>query len=487
MSLPSALREGLERSASPAGRARRASLARVLPGDWESPPDPAETQALDLLAGGTRSILVTGQQAGLLLGPFLLLSKCLALLALARRVEQAGQPRPLTLFWLEGNDHDWREAARPGRPLPEDWSAPCPVEAEGRPVGRVEPDSGWWAEQRTPLRPLLDSLDPGLAGHVEAAWRGGLCGHTRRLLRALFAEQGLLILDPSTPALRRLAAPFLDRLQEEGSALAQDLLDQTETLRQAGARTPVRVDDRPPCFVEDVDGLRRRLEPGERRPGEECSPTALTRPLLQDWLLEPAAALLGPSEHAYMAQAARARRRLGLIEPLPLPRPTLQLARREDWIRLRDAGLDPWLPPQPGQVWPEDWLQGLEGGGELSSSLTRLESAGAELLGLCAVGGRAELAGLGKRQEALLEQLRAALWTAHKARHKEQLRGLHALAAWQDGAAGPQERRVNALALLSRMGGLPVLEGLLRELDPLQPVQQRFLCDPRTGEALAAS
>jgi hypothetical protein len=213
-------------------------------------------------------------------------------------------------------------------------------------------------------------------------------------------------------------------------------------------------------------------------PVERFSPNVLTRPLLQDWLLEPAAALLGPSELAYTAQVETARARLELPHPLPLARPTVQLIRRADHAKLRAAGLDPWSPPQPGSPWPEDLLLGLAGGPELAVRLRELEQARAGIRALCAAAGRPDLEQLGRRHEGLAEQIRQAHWTAHKAGHKDSLRRLHALAAWQDGPDSPQERRVNALALLARMGGPAVLTGLRRELDPLAAGQQRFICDP---------
>ncbi|MFA7331372.1 MAG: bacillithiol biosynthesis BshC [Candidatus Delongbacteria bacterium] len=480
MSLPSALNASLARPLSPAGRERRAALAPLLAAQWESAPDAAEARALDRL-GHAGSLLVSGQQAGLALGTFLLLSKCTALLALADRVEAAGHARPLTVFWLEGNDHDWREAASPGRPLPEGWSAPAPAGAEGHPVSRIVPDTAWWAGQQAALAPVLEGLDEPLGDGLRAALRGSLVEHTRRLLRGLFAGSGLLVLDPADPALRALAAPFARRLQEHAAGLGADLRARTDELKRQGRRTPVEVDERPPWFTEDEAGRRRRAEPGESVPAERFSPNVLTRPLLQDWLLEPAAALLGPSELAYTAQAETARARLELPAVLPLARPTVQLIRRADHSALRSAGLDPWNPPQPGQPWPEELLLGLPGGSELAARLALLEQARAEIGGLCAAAGRPDLEQLGRRQEALAEQIRQALWTAHKAGHKDTLRRLHGLAAWQDGPDSPQERRLNALALLARLGGPAVLAGLRRELDPLAAGQQRFVCDPMGG------
>jgi hypothetical protein len=208
MSLWPAILDALQRPASADGRARRAALAPLLGIPGETPADAAEIQALELLAAGERAVLVSGQQAGLCLGPFLLLSKCLGLLALADRAEAAGVPRPLTIFWLEGNDHDWREAATPGRPLPDGWSAPCPTGGEGRSVGQVTAPDEWWTSQRTALAPLVGSLDPELSRAMESTRQGSLTDHSRQLLRTLFAGPCANWPHPSCSACRTTEASW---------------------------------------------------------------------------------------------------------------------------------------------------------------------------------------------------------------------------------------------------------------------------------------
>lgn len=472
---PDALRSALGHRADPVAPERRAALAAAL-ATQHPQPDAAESRALELLAQGRVPVLMTGQQAGLAGGLFLTLSKLLGLLALADRAERQTGQRPPCVFWLEANDHDWREAATPGFPQPEGWHAPRPAGAEGRPVGHIVPDSAWWEARRDELAALSSGLDAELAALLRSSLTGSLADHTRRLLRGLFAGSGLLVLDPSRPELRTLAAPFMEEVRSLGREVGEALARETEALRRAGRATPVVVDEQPPWFAEDEMGRRMRAEWDGREDAVRLSPGALLRPLLQDWLLDPAAVLLGPTEHAYTAQAAGARRLLGLGEPVPLRRPTLQLCARVDAEAFRAAGLDPFSPPPPGSPWPKEWLLQLPGAEVLERRLARLDEAAAALAGLCREAGRTDLETLAARQEALAGQIRQGLWTAHKAAHKSLLKDLHSRAAWQDGTT-PQERRVNALALLARPGGRPVLEWLRRELDPFGTERQRFICD----------
>jgi hypothetical protein len=463
------------------GRARRRGLAALLeswPGDSG---DDAEQAARADLAEGGAPLLTSGQQAGLAGGVALTLWKALALVAAADRVEAAGGRRPLCLFWVEGNDHDWEEAARPGWPSTQ--AAPCPADQLGASVGRIDLPATWWREREPELAPLLADWPPAGQAALRATLTGSLARHTALLLHSLLPGSGLLVLDPSLPGLRRLAAPFVERLQQHERAVIDALRRDTAALLAAGHPAPVQVDERPPWFTEDGVGHRRRAEPGEAVPAERFSPNALTRILLQDWLLQPAASFLGPGEQAYHAQVAGASSLLGLDKALRLPRPRLQLSRLGDAAAWRALGADPWVPPQAGGVWPLDLLQRLPGGGELDERLRRLAAAQAELLALGA-SGRGDQEQLRRRLEALGAQLRQSLIEAHKAAHRGALRDLHQRGAWQDGAAGPQERRINTLALVGRMGGAAILPDLRRRLDPFAAGQQRFRCDPATGTVL---
>ena len=466
-------------------RARRSHLAAALR-DWPgSVRDDAEESAWRQLGDGEAPVLVAGQQAGLAGGAALTLWKTLALTVAADRLEEQTGVRPVCVFWVEGNDHDWDEAATPGWPL-KGWTAPRPAGAEERPVGRIELPESWWRGQAAQLESLLEAWPESERERMAGAWTGSLTRHTALLLRRLLPGSGILALDPSLPALREVAAPFALELQAREAGLVRALATDTERLRGAGLPTPVQVDERPPWFHEDEEGRRRRALPGARVPVERFSPGVLTRVLLQDWLLTPAASFLGPTELAYHAQAVAAGRLMGLPRTLRLPRPQVQLLSHVDGQAWPQDTVDPWSPPQPGQPWPEELLLALPGGGELHGRLARLAGAQAELLALCA-GGRADLEQLGRRQEALGAQLRQALLEGHKAAHRAELKGLHERAAWQDGPAGAQERRVNALALLGRMGGSAVLPGLRRLLDPFAEGQQRFICDPSTGRVTRAT
>ncbi len=456
---------------SPGALERRQEVAealRLLPWTHQGA---AGNLALKALAEGA-PLLTTGQQAGLALGPALVLWKSLALLCAADRVEEKTGQRPVTVMWLEGNDHDWSEASHAHWPLQETPAAPAHL--VGRSVGRMELDAQWWQKAQACVQIMgMEEGDPLLA-HWQAACGGTLVEHSARLLQGLLANKGLICLDPSQPALRALAAPFLKELATEREALARCVQDDTVRLAAAGLPTPVLTDEHALLFGEDSLGRRKRLHQEDPLPHDDAlSPSALGRVLLQDWLLTPAAAFLGPTERAYHGQVESARARLGLSPVLQLPRPHLQLARGGDVVAWRDAGADPWFPPRPGQAWPLELLEGLPGGAAMRKDLQVAEQLEEQWRALC--GNReGAFPALTTRHSALAAQLRQALVEAHKSAHKSLLKSLHARALWQDGDL-PQERRVNTLALVHHMGGVKVVEHLLQVLDPFAPGQQRVV------------
>jgi len=115
----------------------------------------------------------------------------------------------------------------------------------------------------------------------------------------------ILIVDPSDPDLKALATPFFSRFFEKSDSLLQALSRQNDTLRQRNYPVQVQMEeDRLPMFRirnGERHSLQRNVTAGEI-PVEELSPSALLRPLFQDFLFPSLAYVGGPAEIAYFAQ-----------------------------------------------------------------------------------------------------------------------------------------------------------------------------------------
>ena len=147
-----------------------------------------------------------------------------------------------------------------------------------------------------------------------------------KLFARLFAEQGLILLDPLNARLHRVAAPVLRRAVEERDELNEALLARGKELDKAGFAAQVKVTTRStllfsmgqitrqgtrePIAINGAKFVRgeqswtkEELVQAVQTEPENFSPNALLRPVVQDYLLPTAAYIAGPAEIAYFAQA----------------------------------------------------------------------------------------------------------------------------------------------------------------------------------------
>jgi bacillithiol biosynthesis cysteine-adding enzyme BshC len=385
---------------------RRASRRRAADGLVEElkrqakdlPPSPARDRNLEHLAQAGTTVVVTGQQTALFLGPLYTLHKAATVVARARWLSaRSGQPC-VPLFWLQTEDHDWAEVARAELLLPEGRKA-FELPAETPEQVRVS------MAQRT-LPAEVDILTGALGDRLEALPHGAdvaalLARHYRagtspgtafaRVLTELFADEGLVILDPRTQGMARLAAPVLFRAIAQQEAIAEAL--ETRAQELAGSGFTEQVHTRPDASLaffhpRGAAGPRYRLQcagsgfctpKGEVTSAElfSCletdplrfSTSALLRPLLQDTLLPTAAYVGGPAECAYFAQLPPLYALFDLELPMVAPRARLRLLDTKTQRRLERLGLRPedvdrapeevaaHVQSRPTWLPPSEWLR----------------------------------------------------------------------------------------------------------------------------------
>ncbi len=319
-------------------------------------PSPARERNLELLSRPGTTVVVTGQQVGLFLGPLFTLYKAASAIVAARALsEETGRPC-VPIFWLQTEDHD----------LPEIDHCLVPRSA-GEPlrVALALPDA---ATSRVPVahRHLGPSVTGALATlraelgtnphaddfleRLERAYRpeATLADAFADVLSALFVDEGLVFLDPRDPRLAPLAAPIHRRALEEASAIAGKLSERGHALTEAGFSEQVHIRPGSPLSFfspEGIEGPRYRLDPAEA-PGTwslvghpegatvttaellgwldreplRFTTSALLRPILQDSWLPTAAYVGGPGEIAYFAQLSPLHAHVDLPMPLIVPR-----------------------------------------------------------------------------------------------------------------------------------------------------------------------
>lgn len=288
------------------------------------------SSAVEALRAGAGTV-VTGQQVGLFGGPLYTPLKAATAISRARQATAAGRPHA-AIFWLASEDHDFPEvnhvtfpARRELRKLVYDRAPSAPI-----PVGGLVLDQA--------IEPLLEQAGEllGWSDALEALNEAYKPGRTLAqafgdFYRRAFTAQGLLILDPSSREAHRMGAPVLRAAMEAADELHAALEKRDRDLIAAGYHAQVAVAGQSSLLflIDAKSGARlalKRMPPSAAEPGslwqagrdrfstsdligilesepERISPSALLRPVFQDFLLGTSLLIGGPAEIAYFAQS----------------------------------------------------------------------------------------------------------------------------------------------------------------------------------------
>ena len=289
----------------------------------------ASLASLDRLARGEAVCTVAGQQPSPLGGPLYSLHKTASAAGLAAEFQSRTGIACVPVFWMHGEDSDFEEIrsatlADAGLTLHE-FSLPESAHRDGALVGSIALDA---------LRVLERDALPRWAGlpgesaaraSIEASHRGARdFGEAyAALMLALFAEQGLVVVDPRLPAFRAAARPLIDRYLARADALGAAAVRAGEWLESRLGRRPL-ADSSLDSFVFAIeDGVRRKLTPSEARSAGAnltLSPSVALRPAIQDGVLPTVAMAVGPGEAAYLLQLREVFEGLDVRAACPVPR-----------------------------------------------------------------------------------------------------------------------------------------------------------------------
>ena len=296
---------------------------------------------LDRLENGAVAV-VSGQQVGLFSGPAYAVYKALSAIQIADDLTRSGVSA-VPVFWMATEDHDvdevrhstWFDQGKAIR-----FELPSPQHAD-QPVGRIPlaADVEPLVQQATEL--LANQGSELLAQYLMESYRpeetyGSAFG---KLFARLFAQHGLILLDPLDPGLHKVAAPLYQHALAERDALNEKLLLRAKDLDRAGFEAQVKVTSKSTLlFRMDENGRKVISASGEKfqtdkeswtrealvhlthTEPEKFSPNALFRPVVQDFLLPTVVYIAGPAEISYFAQSEVIYRHLLGRMPVMLPR-----------------------------------------------------------------------------------------------------------------------------------------------------------------------
>src|ERR1700720_2217777 len=221
----------------------------------------ATRRNLDLLENGAVAV-VSGQQVGLFGGPAYAFYKALSAIRIAEELSDAGVPAG-PVFWMATEDHDLDEVRHVA------WfhggkltRFELPVEgAPGRPVGQVKLGSEVAGLTKSASELLTGAGIESIAKFLLESYTpeetyGSAFG---KLFARVFAEYGLILLDPLDARLHRIAAPVYRKALMDRDELSAQLLERAKDLEAAGVDPQVKVTPESSLLFHMKDGLRQPI------------------------------------------------------------------------------------------------------------------------------------------------------------------------------------------------------------------------------------
>src|SRR5580704_10931269 len=307
----------------------------------------ATVKNIDRLANGAVAVL-SGQQVGLFGGPAYAFYKALSAIQIAHELTQSGIDA-VPIFWMATEDHDldevrhvsWFHSGKRTRfELPTE-------ERPGHPVGLVKlgPAVEEIAKSASELMAGADSAN--VAKYLLESYSAGETYGTAfgKLFARVFADYGLILVDPLDARLHRIASPVFRKVLSDRATLNAKLLQRDKDLEAAGFEPQVKVTPETTLLFQISDGIRQPITYQSERGGqagafkigdaalsesdvlnladtapETLSPNALLRPVVQDYLFPTVAFSAGSAEISYLAQSEVLYREILGRMPVLLPR-----------------------------------------------------------------------------------------------------------------------------------------------------------------------
>ena len=399
-------------------------------------------------------VITAGHQLQAGGGPAFFHYKILSALRWAAQLRAAGTPA-VAVFWMASEDHDFDEISQTHAPDGPSFQW-MPERMEQVPVGRIK----WDAQAEQAWQAWCQATLQFTGGVLVQAMP--LSHRVRHWLNEWFGQENLVVIDGDDAELKALAhAIFTSEWSGEGIASA--LQRARDAYKANWSSAPLQVRDNN-LFILEANGRRTRADRWldvhgsdavqDLRP-DQLSPNASLRPLYQEFVLQSAAFVGGPSEVGYWLMLGEAFRRHQVPHPALVVRDGAFV---HDGRSLQAAEACGWTPQQPaltGDAAVALWAdKRLRGNGELDRAFdawsTALIAHAEGVPGDAVPTTRAALTKMEKELMHVQKKWRKMLRQQH-AEEAEALR--RAFEHWSCPKGKGQERHLSALPLMEAAGG----------------------------------
>ena len=328
-------------------------------------------RSIEKLKMTNSTVVIGGQQAGILTGPLYTIHKVLSIVALAKQKEAELNIPVVPVFWIAGEDHYYKEVNH------------IFIEKDQKIEKKIYPEKLFDKRMVSAI-----SLNQELCNHwVEAIIQSfGETEHTKDLLHMvrtainnsktfvdffsyiimeLFKDTGLLIIDSGDERLRKLEKEFFLKQISHFSDITKSVKQQQAELKNDGFSNTIEIsnqavnlfyydekhhdrvlleyDSQENLFIGKDNHLKFSLDEMLEMAGEfpeKLSNNVVTRPLMQEWLFPTLAFIAGPGEIAYWAELKKAFEWFELKMPPIVPRINITFLDRSIETDIVELNLD---------------------------------------------------------------------------------------------------------------------------------------------------
>lgn len=282
-----------------------------------------QQKQLDKLAKDNAVAVVTGQQTGIYGGPLFTIYKAITAILLSRKFEKELNIPVVPVFWMADEDHDFDEVAWLGIQVKDDFEKLfLNQKGNGKPVAVQNLEES--IEDIDEL--IQDSLyETEFTNELREQYQrhyktGKTFGQAfAGLLNEWFGDEGLLIAGSNHPAVKKIAAPFMQKSISESGEIYDAIEKQSQKLERDFHRQVMNGDSNLFYLSEQEGRVKIHREENCWKAGsikwkeelllqeiiqkpEKFSPNVFLRPVIQEAIIPGLGYVAGPGEIAYYGQ-----------------------------------------------------------------------------------------------------------------------------------------------------------------------------------------